>query len=197
MKQIELLHPELQEKCHQLLRLAKSKGYDLLVTQTLRTKKEQDDLYAQGRTKPGKIVTWVSYPMSLHCWGVAFDIAVLLSGKVTWDTQHYDRIGPLGESLGLEWGGRWTNFPDKPHFQLKGFEAKRLVDLYRSPEVFTSSYQEKEPQDKETLAKIIVGKIVIEGKIIDGETFAPVRKLAEALEKKVNWDQTSKTVTIE
>lgn len=30
----------------------------------------------------------------------------------------WERMGRLGESLGLTWGGRWRGFVDKAHFQL-------------------------------------------------------------------------------
>lgn len=30
-----------------------------------------------------------------------------------------DRCGKIGEELGLEWGGSWKRFQDKPHLQLK------------------------------------------------------------------------------
>src|SRR5690554_257814 len=98
-RDIKLLHPSLRPKAEQLIQLAAQNGYSIIITQTLRTKAEQDALYAQGRTKPGNIVTQARYPQSLHCWGVAFDIAVLIGGKANWDTRHYDKIGPLGESL--------------------------------------------------------------------------------------------------
>ncbi len=30
-----------------------------------------------------------------------------------------ERCGRIGEDLGLEWGGSWKGFQDKPHLQLK------------------------------------------------------------------------------
>src|SRR6478609_5661733 len=48
------------------------------IVQGLRTIKEQDDLYAQGRTKPGKVVTNARGGSSFHNYGVAFDFAILL-----------------------------------------------------------------------------------------------------------------------
>lgn len=51
---------------------------DYILTCTRRTQEEQDALYAQGRTKPGKIVTWTR--KSKHLAGTAFDIAVLKNG---------------------------------------------------------------------------------------------------------------------
>ncbi len=51
-------------------------GLQIKIGETLRTAAEQDALYAQGRTKPGRIVTnapGISYS-SYHQWGTAFDI---------------------------------------------------------------------------------------------------------------------------
>ena len=143
-RDINLLHPSLRPKAEELIKKAKAAGYEIIITQTLRTKAEQDALYAQGRTKPGNIVTNAIYPQSLHCWGVAFDIAVVINGKANWDIRHYDKIGPLGESLGLVWGGRWKNFPDRPHFELPGYKWSTLLKQYGTPERFIKSWKEPE-----------------------------------------------------
>ena len=63
MRDINLLHPDLiPNKAQKLIELAKQKGINIIMSQTWRTKQEQDDLYAQGRTRPGNIVTRVQYP---------------------------------------------------------------------------------------------------------------------------------------
>lgn len=72
-RDITLLHPKVQAIIPKFLQECKKQGLIVKVTDTLRTKEEQDSLYAQGRTKLGKIVTWVSYPYSNHNWGMAFD----------------------------------------------------------------------------------------------------------------------------
>ena len=106
-----------------------------MVTSTLRTIREQAALYAQGRTKPGKIVTWTMN--SKHLPRVeddgtpdegrshAFDIAIVRDGKPVWDTKvdvnedeipDYLQAGEIAESVGLKWGGRWKS-PDMPHME--------------------------------------------------------------------------------
>jgi peptidoglycan L-alanyl-D-glutamate endopeptidase CwlK len=105
-------------------------GIPFMLTRTRCTKAEQAELYAQGRTKPGLIVTWTL--KSRHIDGEAFDIAILNDGKPIWDTKisvnendvpDYLEAGQVGESIGLEWGGRFRNSkgrprPDAAHFQL-------------------------------------------------------------------------------
>lgn len=140
-RDISLLHPNLQIMAHELIRHCKNNGINIGISQTLRTKAEQDNLYAQGRTKPGKIVTNVQYPYSKHCWGVAFDVFVQRNGKAIWDTAAYRPVGDLGERIGLVWGGRWRNFPDAPHFELPGHDVKTLIAKYKDPQNFIKTWK--------------------------------------------------------
>ena len=75
MRDINLCHPRLQELAKKLVRECTAQGLEIQIGETLRTVAEQDALYAQGRTKPGKIVTNApgkNYS-SFHQWGTAFD----------------------------------------------------------------------------------------------------------------------------
>lgn len=47
--------------------------FDVIVVEGVRTIQRQRDLYAQGRTKPGKVVTWTMN--SKHIDGLAVDLA--------------------------------------------------------------------------------------------------------------------------
>lgn len=145
MRDISLLHPLVQEKLRNLIELATEEGIEFLVTDTLRSKQEQNSLYAQGRTTSGNIVTNASYPWSFHNHGVAFDIVPLKGGQPDW-TDHalFDLLGVLGKSIGLEWGGDWQ-FVDKPHFQYT--QNRTIYD-------FVAGYElemKMSDQDKQTL----------------------------------------------
>jgi peptidoglycan L-alanyl-D-glutamate endopeptidase CwlK len=89
---------------------------DFILTCTYRSQIEQDALFSQGRTTPGKIVTWTK--SSKHTERKAFDIAILKNGKISWDNSDYLIAGEVGMTIGLDWGGSWKK-PDMPHFQLK------------------------------------------------------------------------------
>lgn len=124
-RKVEDLTPEMQEKVKLFQASMKLAGIDFILTATFRDQERQNALYAQGRTKPGKVVTWTRN--SRHTKRTAFDIAILRSGQPTWDTKidlnendipDYQEAGKIGESVGLEWGGKWHP-PDYPHFQLK------------------------------------------------------------------------------
>ena len=114
---LSAVKPELREKCERLLRLAELEGYNLIVTQGFRSIEEQNALYAQGRTKPGKIVTNAKGGQSNHNHGKAVDFAFVVNGEISWDDKLYQNIGRWARQVGLNWGGNW-NFSDKPHVEL-------------------------------------------------------------------------------
>lgn len=119
-KKLVGVHPLVATKARQLIERAYKVGINIIITQGLRTIEEQNELYAQGRTKTGKIVTNARGGYSYHNFGLAFDFAVLnADGSVNWNVdEKWKRVGQLGKSLGLEWGGDWKDFKDYPHFQM-------------------------------------------------------------------------------
>jgi hypothetical protein len=106
---------------------------DYILTCTLRTAEEQLELWKKGRAIENgkwvvvdrkKCVTWTLN--SKHLEGTAFDIAIMVAGKLLWDARldvdgdgipEYTEAGKIGQSVGLKWGG---DFGDPPHFQLGG-----------------------------------------------------------------------------
>lgn len=122
-RRLATVHPLLADRGVRLLGQCAAAGLALMVTQGLRSMAEQDALFAQGRTAPGRIVTKARAGHSYHNFGLAFDVLVLdAMGKADWDTANpgWRLAGQVGKSLGLEWGGDWNDFPDLPHFQLTG-----------------------------------------------------------------------------
>ena len=122
------LHPVVREMGKQLVKLAHAQGVPVCITQAYRSKAEQDALYAQGRTKAGKIVTNAPGGYSNHNYGLAIDFALYTpSGlEVTWsESADYDRDGEadwkevvrIAKKLGFEWGGDWRGFRDAPHLE--------------------------------------------------------------------------------
>lgn len=127
------LTPEVEDKCRAHIAACQDAGIDLLITCTLRTWPEQAALYAQGRTLPGNIVTNAKAGDSAHNYGVAYDCVPLRNGKAVWGTtgedgELWNKVGELGESVGLEWSGRWTGkLREMAHFQDLG--GKTIADL--------------------------------------------------------------------
>lgn len=54
---------------------------------------------------------------SWHNFGLAADYAFIINGKVTWNGP-WDAFGKIARECGLEWGGGWTKFKDRPHVQM-------------------------------------------------------------------------------
>ena len=114
-RNLATVQPQLQKLGRELLRRLAAEGLTFKVTSGNRTQAEQDALYAQGRTKPGPVVTWTR--KSRHIGGRAIDLTLFSGKNPVWESKHYKRAGEIGEELGLIWGGRWKT-PDQPHFEL-------------------------------------------------------------------------------
>lgn len=113
-----MLIPALKERADRVVRDMSALGHNVTIFQGFRSFAEQDALYAQGRTKPGAIVTNARGGDSFHNYGVACDIVFVVNGRPSWDSKHpWKTLGKIGKTNGLEWGGDWTSFVDLPHFQ--------------------------------------------------------------------------------
>lgn len=104
--------------------LAAAMGCEYLAIQGNRTWEEQAALYAQGRTKPGPVVTNARPGSSWHNFGAALDFGVFDSGRYLDNAAParaeavHRAVGALALSYGLEWGGTWKSIVDLPHFQI-------------------------------------------------------------------------------
>lgn len=126
---IATLDPMAQEKFRRFLLLANATaatfGCSYVMIGGNRTYAEQDALYAQGRTKPGNIITNAKGGQSDHNFGIAGDMGVF-RGKAYLDetdralaARVHKACSMHAEACGLEWGGSWTSFIDLPHYQIK------------------------------------------------------------------------------
>lgn len=135
------LAPRVRTKVLQAMAAWEAAGLDVLVTCTYRSNEEQDALYAQGRTTPGRIVTHARAGQSKHNWledgkpaALAVDIVPLRSGKLVWgtsgngidddpadddkdDLELWERVALIAEACGLRWAGRWVKWREYAHFE--------------------------------------------------------------------------------
>jgi peptidoglycan L-alanyl-D-glutamate endopeptidase CwlK len=114
---LEGVHPDLIKIVSRAMSM---QIMDFAITYGLRTEEEQKELYAQGRTRPGPIVTWTLN--SEHIKGRAIDIAPY---PIDWGNElRFARLAGIMQSCAviegveIEWGGTWKN-KDMPHFQLR------------------------------------------------------------------------------
>ncbi len=153
MRDITALHPRLQTKAALLKEECEKQGILILFSECLRTKAEQDALYAQGRTAPGNIVTNAkgSTYSSQHQWGIAIDFYINMDVDGDGDkkddafnnsTGLFERVGAIAKSIGLGWGGDWTSIKDRPHLYLPdwGSTASKLKQQYITPERFMQTW---------------------------------------------------------
>lgn len=121
-KNIKTLHADVQPHAAAVVDLFNQhmpEGYEVRIIDAARTADQQAEIYAQGRTKPGKIVTHAPPGHSKHESGRAFDIGIFKNGKYLEESPLYAQLGPIGETVGFEWGGRWKGKQmDEPHFQM-------------------------------------------------------------------------------
>ena len=121
------------------------------IVQGYRTFAEQAAIYAQGRTKPGKIVSNASPGSSYHNYGLAIDFALLVDGKeISWDTAKDwdgDRVADWMEvvkvfkAAGWIWGGDFKSIKDMPHLEKSfGFSWRKLLELHSAGRVDPAGY---------------------------------------------------------
>jgi peptidoglycan L-alanyl-D-glutamate endopeptidase CwlK len=99
-------------------------GVTVEVISGFRSWQRQAELYAQGRTKPGKIVTKAKPGSSWHNYGLAIDLGLFKDGQYL-DSENprladklYRELGDLAATMGIEWAGTWKSFTEGPHFQV-------------------------------------------------------------------------------
>lgn len=115
---IEKLHPKVRAIFRAFIEEAEvTLNVTLRIVQGLRTINEQNALYAQGRTKPGKKVTNAKGGSSYHNYGLAIDLVEIKNGEANWNFK-YELLLPFAEKHNLVWGGMFKSIVDKPHFEL-------------------------------------------------------------------------------
>lgn len=122
-KNLKDCDPNLAALARVLLYITSTLNLDVKCICGMRTYAEQNALYAQGRSTSGQVVTNARGGYSFHNFGVAFDVGIFESGQYLDESVFYSVVGLIGETIGLEWGGRWKNIQDEPHYQLRNLPS--------------------------------------------------------------------------
>ena len=120
LDRIEKMHPILREELREqylTINMALPHGVRLRITHTHRSNAEQDALYNK-RPK----VTNAKGGQSIHNYGLAFDIVILIQINGVWTASwaldsHWKKVAEFFKSRGWVWGGDWKSFKDNPHFE--------------------------------------------------------------------------------
>lgn len=124
-RKLEDLERATEASARLFLQQAEQEGIHLLVTSTYRSFEEQQALYDQGRSKPGRVVTHARPGSSYHNVRRALDVAIHHpdNGTIDWNWMaskaafpYWRRLKELAELQGFCWGGDWKN-PDRPHYE--------------------------------------------------------------------------------
>jgi peptidoglycan LD-endopeptidase CwlK len=136
IQRLQLLHPKVRSIFQGFIEDAEN-GLNLTIriTQGLRTFAEQEEIYEQGRSKPGKIVTWSPPGTSYHNYGLAIDVVPYDEDGVflNWNFD-YTKLYDYSNKYKLTWGG---NFPsgkkDIDHYENTfGINWRELLHKYNT-----------------------------------------------------------------
>ena len=131
LSRLDGVHPKLIEIVKRAIQITKQ---DFVVLEGVRTPERQRELYAQGRSKPGRKVTWTlksnHFVNPITGFGHAVDICPY---PIDWnDTSKFDAIAvammKAAKELGvvIRWGANWEMDEDirekgefdSPHWEL-------------------------------------------------------------------------------
>lgn len=147
MAHLDDLRPKTKKLCEMWIEECRRQGINLVVTQTFRSPQLQEAYYSQGREQlsqvnarrkkvglseikehENKIVTKAKAGSSPHNYGLAWDFAPIVNGKIDWNNlELFRKCGEIAKKLNfegytLEWGGDFKTIKDFPHIQLKNWK---------------------------------------------------------------------------
>lgn len=122
----DVLHPAVRDRMKAVRDALHAEGYPFEIFEAFRTPQRQADLYAQGRTAPGRVVTKAPPWSSYHQYGLACDFVLFNNGQWSWDDKGanaaaWKRLEVIGRQNGLE----PLSF-ERPHLQLAGIDIADL-----------------------------------------------------------------------
>jgi peptidoglycan L-alanyl-D-glutamate endopeptidase CwlK len=124
------LHPNLRPLCEAFIQQCSDDGIEVLITFTYRSNRDQDILYAKGRTVKGRKVTNAKGGQSKHNFTIdgkpaskAFDFVITdpKTDKPVWQTTdvRWIRAVAIGKHLGLTSGADFKTLKDFGHMEIK------------------------------------------------------------------------------
>jgi hypothetical protein len=131
MKRIDTLEPDFKPIVATLLaRTEAATNRKWAISDARRTMVQQRDIFAQGRTKPGKVVSNAKPGQSAHNFGYAVDLWPLKAdGEFDWGASRklFDAMGAIAVELGLTWGGNFKSILDLPHVECAKWKERQAA----------------------------------------------------------------------
>jgi peptidoglycan L-alanyl-D-glutamate endopeptidase CwlK len=146
LDKLNTLHPKIRQSAIDAYNeavKATPEGVHPVISQTTRTFEEQDALYAQGRTKPGNIVTQAQGGQSWHNFSLALDFVNLINGNESWNVDdNWMTVVNIFKNHGFTWGGNFPgSFKDYPHLENKcGLTLSEALDKHNNGQVDENGY---------------------------------------------------------
>lgn len=133
---LNLLHPAIRQDALDAYNCAVQNtpsNIHPVIDETVRSFERSDQLYAQGRTVPGEIVSNSKAGQSYHNYGMAIDFHLLINGKDIWDETNPSWMIVVNcfKAKGFKWGGDFLTFKDYPHLEkTEGYNWRALLALH-------------------------------------------------------------------
>lgn len=153
---IKKLHPKIRDVATNFVNDLNAQGIKYRIYSGTRTFDEQAKLYGKGRTiqelisngvnptyasPTEKKVTNAKPGTSYHNYGLAFDGVEIKDGVALWNSPNESKIVEAAKKHNLYWGGNFTSFKDKPHFEYQLFgNISGLLALYNANKVDSNGY---------------------------------------------------------
>ena len=117
IRDVSRLEPHVAKNVPLFILRCAEKGAPVLITETIRTAARQRELCNAGYS------TTPTPSFHSEQAGLAFDVCKNVKGHEYDDPVFWAIVGKVGKEMGFTWGGDWTKFVDKPHFQWDGHGA--------------------------------------------------------------------------
>lgn len=128
-RDLDFLHPDVRRRVKAVQKKLDEENIPMKVFEAYRTPERQAWLFAQGRTRPGKKITWVNSWGSYHQYGMAADFVRFENGSWNWNNStseqkaQWKRFHDIARSQGLEPLTR-----ELPHVQKIGTSSTQLMN---------------------------------------------------------------------
>lgn len=125
-KRIDTLEPEFKLLVEELLvKTEAATNRKWGISDARRTLAQQRDIYAQGRTKPGKVVSNAKPGQSAHNFGYAVDLWPMKGEDFDWSApaKTFKIMADIARSMGLTSGYYFKSIFDAPHVEHPKWKA--------------------------------------------------------------------------